>query len=312
MSVKFNLSSIISAASHAVLYAATALLVILAIFTTIIRGYPNLSDVVEDKIESRLGEILNSDIIIESLDISRQNLFSQIVAENVKITDRNNTENVWTLNKARLSVDLYKSLLSRSLRIKEVSLEGLDLSILRDESGDFHVNQVFLLPKSKMDQQGSKNNYSDVHLRLLESNIHWVDELTDSDYLFEDIDIAVDPKSRGYDVFLSGNLPAVLGKSMRANLSIEGDVKNIADIKIDFYIKTEEFRMAEIARRFIGESSKKVPVTIDSELWGQFSNKTLTGLRGSVSAKDIVKSPSSGGSELCLSDEYINMFNSTD
>ena len=68
--------------SHAVLYAATSLLVILAIFTTIIRGYPNLSDVVEDKIESRLGEILNSDVIIESLDISRQNLFSQIVAKN--------------------------------------------------------------------------------------------------------------------------------------------------------------------------------------------------------------------------------------
>ncbi len=295
----------ISAASHAVLYVATVLLVILAIFVTIIRGYPNLSDVVESKIESRLGEILNADVTIESLDISRQKLLSQIVAENVKIVDHNDSENVWTLTKARLSVNLSKSLFTQSLKIKEVSLEGLDLSILRDESGDFHVNQVFLMPKSKVNQQGGNNDYSDVHLRLLDSNIRWVDELSDTDYLFEDIDIAVEPKWRGYDVFLSGILPQELGKSVRANISIEGDIKQIADAKIDFYIKANEFRVAEIARRFVGESGKKVPVTIDSEVWGQISNKTLTGLRGSVSANDIVKTPSSTGSKLCLSDEYI-------
>ncbi|MFK7795549.1 MAG: YhdP family protein [Gammaproteobacteria bacterium] len=303
--MKLNLSSIISAVSHAVLYTAATLLVVIAIFVTVIRGYPNLSDVVESKIESRLGDILNADITIESLDISRQKLLSQIVAENVKVVDRNNADNVWTLTKARLSVNLSKSLFTQSLKIKEVSLEGLDLSILRDELGDFHINQVFLLPKSKMNQQGGGNDYGNVHLRLLDSNIHWVDELSDTDYLFEDIDIAVEPKWAGYDVFLSGNLPQVLGKSVRANISINGDIKRIADAKIDFYIKAEEFRVAEIARRFVGESGKKVPVTIDSEVWGQVSNKTLTGLRGSVSANDIVKNPSSTGSKLCLSDEYI-------
>jgi uncharacterized protein (TIGR02099 family) len=288
-----------------VLYIATAILVILAIFITIIRSYPNLSDVIESEIESRLGEILNATVTIESLDISRQKLFSQIVAENVKIIDSNNAENIWTLSKARLSVNLSKSLFSQSLRIKEVSLEGLDLSILRDESGDLHVNQIFLLPKSKMDVQGGNNNYSDVHLRLLDSNLHWVDELTNTDYLFEDIDIAVDPKARGYDVFLSGNLPAVLGGSVQANINIKGDIKNIADAEIDFYIKTDEFRVAEVARRFLGESGNKVPVTLDSELWGQVSNKVLTGLRGSVNANDIVVNPNNVGSELCLSNEYI-------
>ena len=303
--MKLNLSSIISTVSHAVLYAATAILVILAIFITIIRGYPELSDVVEGKIESRLGEILNADVTIESLDISRQKLFSQIVADNVKIVDRSNVENVWKLNKARLSLNLYKSLFSLSLKVKEVSLEGLDLSILRDESGDFHINQVFLLPKSKMEQQGGGDNYGDIHLRLLDSNIHWVDELTDTDYLFEDIDISVDPKLRGYDVFLQGNLPEVLGKSVRANVKIKGDIKKLADANIEFYIKTEQFRVAEIARRILGEDGKQVPVTLDSEVWGQVSDRVLTGLRGAVSANDIVKKPSRDGGKLCLSDEYI-------
>ena len=303
--MKLNFSRIFSLVSHAALYTCTAILVVLAIFITIIRGYPNLSDIVESKIELRLGEILNADVSIESLDISRQRLFSQIVAENVEITDRSNVENSWALKKARLSINVYKSLLTQSLRIKEVSLEGLDLSLLRDKSGDFHVNQVFLLPKNKVNQQSKGSNYSDVHLQLLDSNIHWKDELTDTDYSFKDIDIAVDPKSKGYDVFLSGNLPEVLGKSIRANVSIEGDIKNIADAKIDFYIKTHQFRMAEIAKRFVGDSGEKVPVIIDSELWGQVANKTLTGLRGSVSADEIVAKSASSRSELCLSDEYI-------
>ncbi len=303
--MKSNLSSIISTASHVVLYAATALLVILAIFITIMRGYPNLSDVVESKIESRLGEILNAHVTIESLDISRQKLFSQLVADNVKIIDRDNEDNVWTLTKARLSINIAKSLFSRSLKIKQVSLEGLDLSILRDESGDFHVNQVFLLPKSKIEATGKKNKYSDVHLQLLDANIHWLDKLTNTDYLFERIDIALEPKSRGYDVFLSGDLPAILGKSVRANVSIEGDIKNIADADIEFYIKVEQFRMAEVAKRFVGESGGKVLVVIDSELWGQVSNNTLSGLRGTLSADNIVSNPGKAGSEFCLSDEYF-------
>tara|TARA_R110002049_G_scaffold15822_5_gene64175 strand:- start:8857 stop:12717 length:3861 start_codon:yes stop_codon:yes gene_type:complete len=303
--VKFNISTIISAVSHVVLYMATAVLVLLAIFVTVIRSYPNLSEVVESKIESRLGEILNANVTIESLDISRQRLLFQIVAENVNITDRDNPDNVWTLNKARLSINLSKSLISRSVQVKEVSLEGLDLSISRNRAGDFHINQVFLLPKSRIDQHGGKSDYSNVHLRLLDSSIHWVDELSDTDYLFKNIEIAVKPKSRGYDVFLSGSLPQLLGKSVLANISVEGDIKNISDAEIDFYIKTEEFRLAEIARRFIGESGKTVPVTIDSELWGQYSNNTLAGLRGSLSASEIVTNPAGISSELCLSDEYI-------
>ncbi len=303
--MKFNLTSLINVVSHAVLYVATAVLVIVAIFVTIIRWYPNLSDVIESKIELRLSEILNADVTIESLDISRQKLFSQLVAENVNVADRANAKNIWVLRKVRLSINLYKSLLTQSLRIKEVALEGLDLSIKRDGSGDFHVNEVFLLSKDRVNQGGSNNDYSDVHLGLLDSNIHWVDELTDTDYLFENIDIAINPDSRGYDIYLSGNLPDSIGKSVRANVNFEGDIKNISDAKIDFYVKADQFRMAEIAKRFIGENGEKVPVIIDSELWGQVSNRELRGLRGSVSATNIVVNPSNTGSELCLSNEHI-------
>ncbi len=304
--MKLNPANIISAVSHAVLYLCTVLLVVAAIFVTIIRNYPNLSDIVEHKIEQRLGEILNAEITIESLDISRQRLFSQIVAQNVQITDRANPDNHWALSQASLSIDFTKSLLTRSLQVKEVGLKGLDLSILRDEAGNFHVNQVFFLPKSKMSQFNDGNNYANVHLRLLNSNIHWEDKLTDTDYAFKNIRVEVDSVFRGYHIFLSGNLPDQLGESVLLNAKITGDVKNLGDAKIDFYAKTEGFRMSEIARRFVGKSGEKVPVTIDAEIWGQVNNKEITDLRGSLSVNKIVDKPSLKGPELCLSDEYIN------
>ena len=305
--MNFNLTTIISSVAHAVLYVATALLFIIAIFVSAIRWYPSLSDIVEEKIESRLAEILNADIVIESLDISRNQLFSEIIAENVKVIDRQNSNNVWQLKKAKLAISLSKSLFSQSLRIKEVSLQGMDLSLLRDESGDVHINQTFLLPKSKINQENSatKNQYSDVRLALIDSNVHWQDELTQTNYLFEALDISINPTSRGYDVFLSGNLPDVLGRSLQAYLQLEGNLKQLAEAKINFYLKTKQFRFSEIAKRLVGDSGEKVSVEIDSEVWGLYSNKTLSSLRGSIKAENIVEDANSINPELCLGDEYI-------
>ncbi len=297
----------ISTVAHTVLYVSTTILIILAICITTIRWYPNLSDIVEEKIEVRLGEILNADVSIESLDVSRHKLFSEIVAQNVKIIDRDNVENVWELKKARISVDLSRSLLTLSVRVREVTLEGMDLSVKRNESGDFQINQAFLLPKNKVSLGGvsGKNKYANVHLGLMDSNVHWIDELTNTNYLFQELDIAIEPTSRGYDVFVSGNLPPSLGKSLQAYLQFEGDVNNLAEAKLDFYLKTEQFRLAEVAKRIVGKEGEKVPVVIDSEVWGQVANKTLVGLRGTAKAQNIVVNPGHAKSELCLSDEYI-------
>lgn len=309
--MKFNLTSLAYSASHLILYSVTVLFVCLAIFVSIIRWYPNLSEVIEDKIETRLAEVLDADVVIESLDISRNKLFSEIIAENVKITDRENQENSWQLRKAKLAINLSKSLLTRSLRIKEVSLEGLNLSLERDAAGDLHINQTFLLPSSQMSgsgEGGSADKYANVRLALIDSSIHWVDEMTKTNYLFEAIDISIDPIIRGYDVFVSGDLPQTLGKSLRAHMRFKGDLKNLSDAKINFYAKTEQFRLSEVAKRFIGDDGEKVPVAIDSEVWGVYSNNELTSLRGSLSAEKIVENPKNINQSLCLSDEFIQQF----
>lgn len=304
--MKLSLTALINATSHAVLYIATALLVVVAIFISVIRWYPNLSDIVEEKIETRLADILQADISIQSLDVSRNKLFSEIIAQNVEITDREN--NTWQLRKAKLAINLSKSLLSRSLRIKEVSLEGLDLSLQRDQVGDLHINQTFLLPSSAMktkEGEAGANKYADVRLALIDSNIHWLDELTQTNYQFNDIDISIDPTLSGYKVFISGDLPQELGKSLRANLEFTGELSNLQQARIKFYAKTEQFHLKEVAKRFVGVSGEKVPVSIDSEVWGEYSNNTLTSLRGSIQAENIVEDSKQINQDLCLSDEYV-------
>jgi len=306
--VKHTLTILINIISHAVLYVVAIILVVIAISISIVRWYPNLSDIAEQKIEMRLAEILNADISIESFDISRNKLFSEIVAENVQITDRENSDNSWQLRKAKLAINLSKSLLSRSLRIKEVSLEGLDLSLRRDDVGDLHINQTFLLPSSSMTRKegGDRaSKYAGVRLALLDSNIHWLDELTQTNYQFSDIDISIDPMLRGYKIFMSGDLPEVLGKSLRANIELKGELGKLEEAKINFYVKAEQFRLSEVAKRFVGASGKKVPVAINSEVWGEYSSNTLTSLRGSLQAENIVDDPTQINQDLCLSDEYI-------
>lgn len=289
---------------NSVLYLLAALLVLIAIGVTTVRYYPNISDLVEEKIEDRLGTILNADIVIESLDIHRREMPPKVIAQNVTITDRANPEQSWSIKKALLGIDVTASLLSGTLRVKEVGLEGMDISIHRDRSGDIHINQVFLLPENAMQGSGA-GAYANTHLRLLDSSIRWQDEISDIDYLFEHIDIAIDPNAQGYHVYLAGNLPEKLGKSLKAYMHINGDIKDIQKANIKFYLQTDQLRLAEIAKRFVGASGDKVPIVLQAETWGEIEDETLLSLSGSVNAKNIGVAADRAGSKLCLSDDYM-------
>ena len=290
--------------ANTVLYLITALLIVIAISVSAVRYYPNFSDLAEREIENRLGDILNADITIESLDIYRRQVPPRVIAQNVTITDRSNPQQSWKIKKALLGVDVTGSLLSRSLRVKEVGLEGMDISIRRDRAGDLHINQVFLLPREAMRSSGS-SNYGDVHLRLLDSNLHWQDEISDVDYQFERINIAINPISRGYAVHLEGDLPAVLGKSVKAYMRITGDLKQLQQTNIKFYIQTDQLRLAEIAKQFVGAHGDKVPIVLQAETWGELQGLTLQSLRGSLDVQNVAAGTSKAGEKLCLSDDYI-------
>ncbi len=296
--------SVLKFFANTILYLFTALLVIIAISVTAVRYYPDISDIVEQKIEDRLGNILNSDIVIESLDIYRREMPPKIIAQNVTITNRSDPSQSWSIKKALVGIDVIGSVFSRTLRVKEVGLEGMNIAIHRDRAGDVHINQVFLLPVNAMQASGS-GAYSDTHLRLLDANLHWQDEISEIDYLFENIDIAIDPTARGYRVYLAGNLPEKLGKSVTAYLHIDGDIKEIQKSNIKFYLQTDQLRLAEIAKRFVGASGEKVPVVIQTEAWGEIEDSTLLSLRGSLHADNIGVEADRIGSKLCLSDDYM-------
>ena len=290
--------------ANTILYLFTAVLVIIAISISAVRYYPNISDIVEQKIEVRLGSILNSDIVIESLDIYRREMPPKIIAQNVTITNRSDPTQSWSIKKVLLGIDVIGSIFSRTLRVREVGLEGMDIAIHRDRAGDVHINQVFLLPGNAMQSTGSES-YSKTHLRLLDAKVRWRDEISDIDYMFEHIDIAIDPTKRGYRVYLAGNLPEQLGKSVKAYFHIDGDVKEIQKSNIKFYLQTDQLRLAEIAKRFVGASGEKVPVVIQTEAWGEIQDATLVSLRGSLDANNIGVAADRTGSKLCLSEDYV-------
>ena len=289
---------------NTILYLATALLILIAIVVSAVRYYPNISDIVERKIETRLGDILNADIVIESLDIHRRDMPPRIIAQNVTITNRDNPEQSWSIKKALVGINVTGSLLSGALRVKEVGLEGLDISVHRDRAGDFHINQLFLVPQSSVQSSGA-GAYNNVHLHLLDTNLRWRDEITDVDYLFEQIDIAIDPNFRGYHIYLAGNLPAKLGKSIRAHLQVTGNMRVLQETNIKFYVQTDQLRLAEIAKRFVGASGEKVPVILQAETWGEIDNLTLRSLRGSIDANNLAVAADEAGKQLCLSDDYM-------
>ncbi|MEM8844864.1 MAG: YhdP family protein [Pseudomonadota bacterium] len=290
--------------AHALMYAFTFVLVIFAICVSAIRLYPNVSDIVEERIQHHLGNALHADIKIESLEVSRFHPLSEIVAENVEIIDRSNGEVLGSVHLAQIRVDLLATLFARSLRIEQISLDGMNLFVERDEAGKFHVNQSFLLSGDPMENDDT-SAYDNIDLNLLNSNIRWKDDLYGTDYYFEDIDISIDPTFSGYRALLEGNLPEGIGKSIKMKVDINGSLHELDKAEIDFYLSTEDFHLSQVAQRIWDEDGEQVPITLTTEAWGVVENLTLTSLRGFIQASNITDALSSDGQALCLSEDYI-------
>ena len=287
-----------------VLYLIAALFLLVALAITAIRYYPNVSDIVEREIESKLAQAINSEISIESLDIHRRQKTPEIIAQNVVITDKQDATQTWRIKRILLGVNIIDSLLSRSLRFSEISIEGVDIELLRDVNGDVRINKSFLLPNNMLQGDGS-NDFDNVMVHLLDSSIRWQDELTEIDYEFDELDVLIDARSYGHALLVSGNLPKQLGGALQAHVKIEGDIKNLAEANVTFHVDAKSVEFAKIASNHL-DLNFALPVKTGSfEIWGKLENSSLVSLLGDAVVNEFIPIAKDYDKKICVSNEAL-------
>jgi uncharacterized protein (TIGR02099 family) len=300
-----NRTGIIVWGCNAFLYLFTFLLVSTAIALTVIRYHPSISHIVEQKIESKLADIINADINIESFDLDRRQLSPQILAENVLITDRDNPQNAWSIKKVLLGVDVIRSLLSGSVRVTELIVEGIDFEVHKDKEGNININQTFLIPVGTMTNERSGQDLSKVQIQLTDSNLVWRDELLNVEYVFNDINMLINATSNGHKLSLIGQLPVEMGDTVELHAQVDGDLRHIHAANTSFHVKVTGVVTEEISGYFVEEDKAILPIVADVEVWGDTQGLSLQSLRGDVFLNHIVTEASNKSDKSCLTNSYI-------
>ena len=285
-------------------YLLAIVLVALASLTSAIRYSPEFSNVVAERIEVHLGDLSKMAVDVESLEIGADGLSLYLVARNVNFQSLDKADRSWQIDQISISPAVFKSIIKQRLLLSEIVLQGLDLELLRDQQGQIHVNQFFVIPEQATPQKSSF--WSELQLRVLATNIHWQDELLQVDYHFNDVNASVDPVGQGVAIFFSAGLPDELGKRIVLHAEMDEGLTDFRQAGIDFHWEIQDIQLAAVAEKITDIDGERINTSLNSEAWGRLDGMRLNALRGSVELSQLMTESSLNSYDRCLSEDYIN------
>lgn len=189
--------------------AGAAALVLLAVLLSIVRVLLPHVDSLKDEIEQRIGAALGRELDIGAIAADWRGLNPRLMLDDVRITATDDDDDVH-FARAELEVDIWRSLLLRSIHLRRLDLTGLELTVIRDGAGQISVAGF---PNQRRDGAGA------LPLRgwffLFDTQVRWIDLAHPSgprEYLFTDGDFSL--RSDGERHQLDGEVspPVVLGQ----------------------------------------------------------------------------------------------------
>lgn len=266
-----------------------------------IRLHPDLNKIVETQIESYLSQALNSQADIGSLEISRSNPFSGLVAEEVTFISEYSHES-WGLDRIEISVDVLSSLLNRQVKIKQVTLVGLDLMMHRDIDGEMAINKEFSI-SSKSDQ--GAQDISNIRLNLVNAKIHLKDDITNTSYHFSKVNAHIKPGLLATDYYLEGELPQELGNNFILQVSVAGNLSELTEAHVKFYLQAEEIDSKALQVYLPQQNGLEIDAVFDAEAWGEFDEGVFASLQGSLRISHDKIDGHTDSQQLCMSNQII-------
>ena len=294
--------SILRTIFNAALYGMTLALVVIAVLLSAIRLYPDFNLIVQHKVEQHLHQSLNAQVDIGSLQVSRRQPFSELIAERVSITPAHPEAQAWGLDRIEIQFDLLASLFSQQLKLKRITLVGLDISLHRDQAGQIHVNHEFPLWQ---DKNSDNTQFSASYISVYQSKIRWSDAITGVDYQFLDVSALLAPRLLEMEVSLSARLPERLGKTINLQARINGSLAALDKAKIKFYADLQQIHIDQISQHLPPNYALQTQAIVALRAWGEYNQGQLKVIQGSLDLAHLQDRNAHVKQALCLSDQVL-------
>lgn len=280
-------------------YTFVGLIITLAIAISLFRLYlPDVKAYRED-IAAFASEVLEQDVRIDSMEAKLSGFTPLIIFDDVYLLDTHSKKEIVHFEQARLTIDLFRSLLKMEVVPESFTIVGVDLGIKRKANGTFSIQGLDFDQLGKQIPLTSNEEESDElatwffkrsKLAIKNSRIILQDEkkrYATKFNKFENVNLYLKNDGDRHQLNGTVTLPRELGRDLEIAFDFSGNILNPAEWYGNFFYKADELNLANLGVKpeFMNASLERG--TIDLALWGYWKQGAVTSVTADLKATDI-------------------------
>lgn len=278
---------------YSFIYLFVTIAVTAAVILTVARVWLPTAENYKDDIERWVGDILEQQVVIQSLNADWRGFEPQLVLEKVQFLTRDGKTIISAFDRVKIGFDLYASILQQAPVPGALVVEGARIVLVRKTDGSFSV-AGFGSENASFDDSTETNKVledwllSQRLLKIENSSLVWRDRKNkDETRLFSDVNITLRNDGTRHQIEGSVFLPQDLGSHVLFFLDLRGNVFSSNDWSGSAQITGVGLELVNWLDETRFQDLELVNGNVSFSSWARLRSAQLEDLRGEVLASNL-------------------------
>ncbi|MET0986166.1 MAG: YhdP family protein [Steroidobacteraceae bacterium] len=187
-----------------------------------------------------------------------------------------------------VSLSLTRSLFERRIVVGRISLDGPELGVMRTSAGKF---QVIGFQSQDPDRPFDLSRLPEGRYRVRDARVRFVDEQhARQPWMLSKVALELRRSAGGLQVEGSSDLPAALGRALRFNLRLSGDLKRAQSWQTEAELHADSLQLARWRESVAPDAMRELNGIASLHVRSRWQGASLQDLTGTLDARDLVAS----------------------
>lgn len=275
------------------IYSLTVVAVLAAVGISLLRILISSVGAYHDDIEDLASAYLDYRVEIEKIDARVVGFTPSLIFEKVRLLDTTGSKEVINFNSVRIGVSPFQSWQSGQIIPTEVSVDGVELLVVRHKDNTIHIQDVdvsrftqsdTISPDQALDETDlTRLFFSRTNLVLSNSSVIWKDYRENTEVRrFDHVTLRMQNDGNHHKFHGSLMLPEHYGKKMDVAMNVIGNIRLPTTWKGRLYLNANGLNLDKISSPWLDKDFHFKQGTFDAEIWSEIDNGRLKNLSGSV------------------------------
>ena len=277
--------------SRIVIAIAIVVIFFAVVFSLFRATIPYITDYGED-IERELTAQLGMPVEIGLIDADISWLIPRLKFLDVSIYDVEHKRHFLHFSEISVSLNWTESIKNMRPELGDIFVFGMNLQIERNQKGEFLVQGIDISGSNATDASAAESVmslFSDTSLYLVDSTIHWIDQLNNSQRLdFTKVNLTMINNEPGHKISIDMDLPAAYGRHVQIMAEFEGDISNPGSWLGRSYVSLESVQLDAWLNDYWQFIEFPGSGRLTADAWFSFNGLSIAQASLDVQADDLV------------------------